>query len=567
MRAMLAALFPRGWAASLSRSALSLVLALAVASAVALVGSAASSAAAATLLDASGGAAGVIHSFAVTPTTLPAAGGTVELRAVVGAGSNCRFSSAALNLQATKACGSGRASMSVHVPKNKSKLSRQLTFLLATGTGAARKAVVTEYAVGAPRVTAQPQDQGASPGSTVVFEAAAIGKPQPRTQWQVQTGAGGAWRDVAGATGPNYSFTAANADNGWEYRAVFTNAGGVAKTRSAHLTVSGLSQIAPSAPAPAPASAPASAPVITLQPVSQAVAAGETVSLLATASGDPTPNVQWQISTDGGTTWGDVPSSPSTTYSFTAATSENGSEYRAVFTNSAGSATTTAALLTVAPTLAAPSVTVEPTSQGVTAGQTATFSAAASGNPTPSVQWQVSTDGGSSWSPVSGATAGSYSLTASSTEDGWEYRAVFANSQGSATTSSAVLTVSAPMVAPAVTTQPLSQTIYAGSDVTFDAAASGNPTPSVQWQISDNAGASWSDIPGATTPSYTLLVGIEDTGESFRALFTNAAGTAATTPAALNVQIYGSENWSGYLATGDTFSAVSASWTIPSVNC
>ena len=51
----------------------------------------------------------------------------------------------------------------------------------------------------------------------------------------------------------------------------------------------------------------------------------------------------------------------------------------------------------------APVVTTQPASQPVTAGQTATFTAAASGNPTPTVQWQVSTDSGSTFSDIHGA--------------------------------------------------------------------------------------------------------------------------------------------------------------------
>jgi hypothetical protein len=57
--------------------------------------------------------------------------------------------------------------------------------------------------------------------------------------------------------------------------------------------------------------------------------------------------VQWQVSTDGGANFNNIPSATSTTYSFTAAASDNGRRFRAVFTNSAGSATTTAAILTV----------------------------------------------------------------------------------------------------------------------------------------------------------------------------------------------------------------------------
>jgi hypothetical protein len=68
---------------------------------------------------------------------------------------------------------------------------------------------------------------------------------------------------------------------------------------------------------------------------------------VASASGAPTPSVQWQISTDGGTTFTNINSATSATYSFTATASENGDQYRAVFTNSSGVATTVTATLTV----------------------------------------------------------------------------------------------------------------------------------------------------------------------------------------------------------------------------
>ena len=487
----------------------------------------------------------------------------MRLVAVVSGAATCRVSSRALSFEAAKACTNGRASVSVRVPKNKGKTSRVFAFrLTVAGSGRVmtRDADVTEFAPGAPRVTAQPHSHSAALGAPATFTAAAAGKPSPHAQWQVLTAPGGAWRDVAGATSWSYSLTAESTDNGYEYRAVFNNEGGAATTRSARLTVtSGLSQITPP-----PAE---SSPVITLQPASQSVPVGGTVTLTAAASGDPTPSMQWQISTDGVSTLGDVPASPSTTYSFTASLSENGYEYRAVFTNTVGSATTVAAVLTVAPAGSAPAITVQPTSQGVPAGETATFSATASGYPTPTVQWQLSTDEGSSWAVIAGATADSYSLTTTASETGYEYRAVFTNSQGSADTAAAVLTVSPAPVAPSITTQPVIQSVIAGSKVTFDAAASGNPTPTVQWQISDDSGASWSDISGATSPSYTMTAGIGQAGDGFRAVFTNMAGTVATAMAILTVEIDESDNWSGYFATGDTFTAVAGSWTVPSVDC
>jgi hypothetical protein len=90
----------------------------------------------------------------------------------------------------------------------------------------------------------------------------------------------------------------------------------------------------------------------------------------------------------------------------------------------------------------APSVTTNPVNQTVTAGNSVTFTTAATGNPTPTVQWQVSADGGQTWTNISGATSTRYTLsTTSASENGYEYRAVFTNSIGSATTTAGVLTI------------------------------------------------------------------------------------------------------------------------------
>ena len=59
--------------------------------------------------------------------------------------------------------------------------------------------------------------------------------------------------------------------------------------------------------------------------------------------------MQWQVSTDGGSTFTNVAGATSHhVHLHRHAPAQNGNEYRAVFTNSAGSATTTAATLTVA---------------------------------------------------------------------------------------------------------------------------------------------------------------------------------------------------------------------------
>ncbi|MGI8664885.1 MAG: beta strand repeat-containing protein, partial [Jatrophihabitans sp.] len=89
--------------------------------------------------------------------------------------------------------------------------------------------------------------------------------------------------------------------------------------------------------------------------------------------------------------------------------------------------------------------------------------------------------------------------------------------------------------APAITTNPSDQTVNPGTSVTFTAAASGVPTPTVQWQRSTNGGASYTNIAGATSTSYTFTTAVGDDGNMYRAVFTNVVSTATTTAATLHV--------------------------------
>ncbi|HYN14463.1 MAG TPA: immunoglobulin domain-containing protein [Terriglobales bacterium] len=181
-----------------------------------------------------------------------------------------------------------------------------------------------------------------------------------------------------------------------------------------------------------------SKPVITTQPANQTVCEGTKVTFTAAASGVPTPTVQWQVSLDGGAHWFNIPGATSTSLTFPAIALANGTKYRAVFTNTFGTATTNAATLTVNTD---PEITTQPNNQKVKKGHSVTFTAAAIGRPTPTVQWQVSTNGGTTWTNISGATSTTLTFTAAASQDNNQYRAVFTNTCGTAATRAAILDV------------------------------------------------------------------------------------------------------------------------------
>ena len=241
--------------------------------------------------------------------------------------------------------------------------------------------------------------------------------------------------------------------------------------------------------------------------------------------------MQWQVSTNHGGTFTNIPGATSTTLSFITNVGENGDLYRAVFTNSQGHATTLAATLTVT---AAPQITLNPVSQTIVAGHGVTFTAAATGTPAPTVQWQVSTNHGGTFVNIPGANSTTYSFTTSTGQTGNQYRAVFTNSTGSPATLAATLTVTAVPVAPVIVTNPVSQTIVAGHGVTFTASATGTPAP-VQWQVSTNHGGTFVNIPGATSTPLSFTTSVGENGDQYRAVFTNSAGHPNTSAATLTV--------------------------------
>ncbi len=78
-----------------------------------------------------------------------------------------------------------------------------------------------------------------------------------------------------------------------------------------------------------------------------------------------------------------------------------------------------------------PSITTQPSSQSVVRGGSLTFTAAATGSPIPTVQWQLSVDGGHNWFDIQGATSTTFTTgTLASFVSGWQVRAVYTNSLG-----------------------------------------------------------------------------------------------------------------------------------------
>ena len=232
------------------------------------------------------------------------------------------------------------------------------------------------------------------------------------------------------------------------------------------------------------------APSITMPPQSQTVTEGQNVTFSVTATGTAPLSYQWYK--DGSI----ISGATSSSYSISNVQTTNAGTYTVTVSNGTlPNAKSSGAVLTVNAVSVAPSITTPPQSKTVTVGQSVTFSVTATGTAPLSYQWYK--DG----SIISGATSSSYSISNVQSANAGTYTVTISNGTlPNATSSGAVLTVSAASMAPSITTPPQSQTITAGQSVTFSVTATGSAPLSYQWYIGGNA------ISGATASSYSLSI-------------------------------------------------------------
>jgi pectate lyase len=171
----------------------------------------------------------------------------------------------------------------------------------------------------------------------------------------------------------------------------------------------------------------------------------------------------------------------------------------------------------------APSITTQPVSQTVSAGANVSFTVAAEGTAPLSYQWQKN------GSPIGGATSATLNLSNVQGADAGSYRVVVSNAAGSATSTTAVLNVETGPVAPAITSQPASQTVVTGSSALFSVIATGTAPLSYQWYKDG------SPVGGATGSTLSLSnVQFADAG-GYSVVINNVAGMATSNTATLSV--------------------------------
>ncbi len=175
------------------------------------------------------------------------------------------------------------------------------------------------------------------------------------------------------------------------------------------------------------------APTFSVQPRSQSVTAGASVTFSVQAAGTPAPTFQWARN---GTS---IAGATAATLTLNNVQSANAGTYTVTATNAAGPVTSNPATLTVAsvPGGTAPTLVSHPIPVTVATGGTAALTVVATGTPVPGYQWRK--DG----TAISGATDATLKLSAVTAAAAGVYSAQISSSAGSVTSNAATLAVSA----------------------------------------------------------------------------------------------------------------------------
>jgi autotransporter-associated beta strand protein len=258
-------------------------------------------------------------------------------------------------------------------------------------------------------------------------------------------------------------------------------------------------------------------PTITSQPQSQTVNSGNNpVFTVAAVSAFPL-SYQWQLNST------NLPGATNSSLLLFDVSTFNQGTYNVIVSNQYGETLSAPATLAVNLVTGAPVINIQPQSQTNKVGGTSTFTVTASGSPPLAYQWQFN------GSPILGATNFTFTIANLAATNQGTYAVQVTDSVNTTPSQNAYLTVL--LEPPYILTQPVSQTVPNGANVTLSVTVGGSPPLTYQWfrnniMLSDG---------GAFTGSATSMLTISDVSPSqtgnYFVTVSNTAATATCQPA------------------------------------
>ena len=336
----------------------------------------------------------------------------------------------------------------------------------------------------APAIVAQPTNQVVGLGCAASFAVKASGTPPLEYSWRFNDAVYPACSEAS------LLISCAQPTNAGSYRVTISNAAGSVTSAVASLTI-----IAP--------------PAITANPRNQNVKVGGNAKFSVTASGTNLQYRWWSFG-GGGTMTNTHPTWTNSTLNLVGVSPPSAGGYFAVVTNLGGAVTSAVATLIVSPT-----ITNQPQSQIVAAGQDAAFSVGATGL-FDTYRWRFN------GATLPGKIDATLPIANAQLANAGNYSVVITNAAGSVTSVVATLTV---VVPPTITIQPQSQTVAQRGNATLRVTATGTAPLGYQWRFNGT------NLPGATLSS-CIRTNFQQVHEgAYDVVVSNFAGTASSSSA------------------------------------
>ena len=362
-----------------------------------------------------------------------------------------------------------------------------------------------------PTITSQPVNSTVIANRATSFKVVATGTPTLTYQWQESTNGGTSFSNLtnvgpfSGVTTSTLAVSNATlAMNGTEFQVVVNNPSNVANISIPALLSTGL------------------VPTITTGIGNTTTNQNASVTLSVTAAGTAPFTYVWKH----GTT---VLSSTTNSYTIASPQAADAGAYSVVVSNPYGNVTSTGNLVVIL----VPAITSQPANSTVIATHATSFKVVATGTPTLTYQWQLSSNISGPFTPVinNGTISGNNTPTlaisnATLAMNGTYFQVVINNpSNVPATSNPALLSTG---LVPTITTAPGNQTVNQNGTAVFSVTAAGTGPLSYQWSLGNTT------INGGTNPTLTISNAQAADAGKYSVAVTNAYG-AATAAANLTV--------------------------------
>jgi gliding motility-associated-like protein len=329
-----------------------------------------------------------------------------------------------------------------------------------------------------------------TPNPLTSITAASGGTGTYAYQWQYNND--GTWANISGSTSATYTPGALTQTT--QYRRMVSNSNGTCTSvysNTVTITVSG-EELIPGT-------------IATDQTICHSATPDPLTSTADASGGIESYLYQWQSSVNGGTTWSNIGGATSVGYA--PGTLTQTTQYRREVRNSDGTCKaghSNTITITVNPQLEAGAIADDQTiCYSATPNPLTSTTAASGGTGNYAYQWQVNDEG--TWTNISGATSATYTLGALTQT--MQYRREARNSNGTCApvySNTVTITVNPQLEAGTIAgDRTICYDTAPGALTSTAAATGGTGTYAYQWQSSTNSSSTWTDIPGATSATYT----------------------------------------------------------------